>query len=356
MINFTCACGNALFFENSHCLQCRREVGYAPELNRMMVLDAESGWKRCSNGIQYGICNWAIPVDAPQEKCRSCQFTRTVADLSNPAYLTAWQKLEAAKRRVLQTILRLGLHPATRAERADGLAFDFLAPASTPVVTGHLDGVITLNINEANDAYRENERLALGEPYRTLIGHFRHEVGHYFWDRFFKGAFNDNPDLVEFRQLFGDERVDYAASLQNHYQGGSNPADPSEFITTYASVHPWEDWAETWAQYLHLTDALETVRTFGWRSEAIPFRFTPLEAKAVFVGGAKPDLSFLKDVNDWARIAPAFNEIAASLGHANLYPFVLSPKIVQKIHFVHRIVHRASKQTKPPEPAMTQAA
>src|SRR5687767_2049945 len=104
MINFTCACGNALFFENSQCLQCHREVGYTPELNRMVVLEPESKWRRCSNGAQYGVCNWAIPSDAPQERCRSCQLTRTVADLSNPAYLTAWQKLETAKRRVFQTI------------------------------------------------------------------------------------------------------------------------------------------------------------------------------------------------------------------------------------------------------------
>src|SRR5689334_10986789 len=152
MINFTCACGNALFFENSRCLQCQRDVGYAAEENRMVVLDKESGWKRCSNGIQYGVCNWAIPTSAPQERCRSCQFTRTVADLSIPAHLTAWQKLEAAKRRVLQTILRLGLHPVSWMEYADGLGFDFLAPnPNSRITTGHSGGVITLNINEAND-------------------------------------------------------------------------------------------------------------------------------------------------------------------------------------------------------------
>lgn len=299
------------------------------------MLPVEDGWTLCSNGSQYGICNWLVRLDQPNTLlCRSCQFTRVVADLTAPGNLYAWQRMETAKRRVLHTLGRLGLHPQTKTESADGLVFDFLAPlAGQQIFTGHADGVITLNIHEADDAYREFTRQTLNEPYRTLIGHFRHELGHYYWDRFFRNAPDDT--LTAFRAIFGDERANYSASLQRHYQQGSGP-NPN-YITAYAGAHPWEDWAETWAQYLHLTDALETTRTFGWNSENVPLPFDPLQANAVFGDRLRLDPAFLEDVNAWAKMTPALNEIAASLGHPNLYPFVFSAVTVRKMAFAHAV-------------------
>lgn len=334
MTPFYCACGNALFFENSHCLRCQRPVGYDPALDRMVPI--EEGWTLCANGTQYGICNWLVRLEQKGTLlCASCQYTRVVADLTVPGNLQAWHRLENAKRRVLHTLFQLGLRPQPMTASEDGLAFDFLAPiGGQRITTGHSNGVITLNIHEANDAYRENERQALNEPYRTLIGHFRHELGHYYWDRFFRNA--SESRIIAFRNLFGDERAEYAASLQRYYQSGG--ANGGGFITSYAAAHPWEDWAETWAQYLHLTDALETTRAYGWESDRVPLPFNPLESDAVFGNEMPADRGFLDDVNAWAKITPALNEIAATLGHPNLYPFVFSTGIVRKMAFVHEII------------------
>ena len=341
MTHFTCNCGNTLFFENTRCLQCQRAVGYSPALDRMLPIEEGSGWALCQNGFQHGICNWLVPAAQAGSLCRSCQFTRTIGDLSLPGSLQAWHRLELAKRRVLQTLGALHLYPQTKAESPDGLALDFLAPSpDKPVLTGHADGVITLNIFEADDVYREHQRKSLGEPYRTLIGHFRHELGHYYWDRFFRNRAEYDPVMQEFRLLFGDERADYAAALQRHYQSSGVVADPNEFITAYAAVHPWEDWAETWTQYLHLTDALATVRAFGWKSEAVPIPFTTLSPEMVFTDAGRTDSLFLNDVNDWAKMTPALNEIAASLGHGNLYPFIFSTRTVRKMAFVHASVRK----------------
>jgi hypothetical protein len=345
MTHFTCTCGNTLFFENTRCLQCQKAVGYSPELDRMLPVEQGGEWAYCQNGFQYAVCNWLVPAADAGKLCRSCQFNRTIADLSVPGNIQAWGRLEAAKRRVLHTLARLSLYPETKAESPDGLAFDFLAPLSgQPVLTGHADGVITLNIYEADDAYRESQRTNLGEPYRTLIGHFRHELGHYYWDRFFRNRATYDPIMQEFRRIFGDERVDYAASLQRHYQAGGSGSDPAEFITAYAAAHPWEDWAETWAQFLHLTDALETVRAFGWKSDDVPIPFTPLPAEMVFEDTAERFPQFLKDVNDWAKMTPALNEIAASLGQGNLYPFVFSTRTARKMAFVNDMVRRHGKR------------
>jgi hypothetical protein len=343
MTHFTCTCGNTLFFENTHCLQCQKAVGYNPALDRMMPIDDGEGWAYCQNGVQHGVCNWLVPSANAGSLCRSCQFTRTIVDLSIPGNIQAWGRIETAKRRVLHTLAHLRLFPETKAENPDGLAFDLLAPlTNTAVITGHADGVITLNIFEADDAYREFQRKNLGEPYRTIIGHIRHELGHYYWDRFFRNRAEYDPIMQEFRRLFGDERVNYAESLQRHYQTGGSGADQTEYITAYAGAHPWEDWAETWAQYLHLTDALETVRAFGWASENVPIPFTPLPAEMVFNDDGERYPEFLKNVNDWAKMTPALNEIAASLGQPNLYPFVFSTRTARKMALVNDMVQKYS--------------
>ncbi len=336
MNHFTCACGSVLFFENSECLQCHQPVGYEPGTNRVIRIPAQGAYRRCENGERHGVCNWLVPQSSRSTLCRSCQLTRTIPDLSIPGNLDAWKRLEAEKRRVLYTIAGLGLSPLAKTESPGGLAFDFLAPTlGQPILTGHMNGVITLSINEANDVYRENERLNLREPYRTLIGHFRHEIGHYYWDRFFLSRPDGDARLTEFRNLFGDERADYGAALARHYQQGPIANWANQFITAYASVHPWEDWAETWAHYLHIVDTVETSKAFGWSKEAVPIAFTPFTLPDLQAKPSKKSEDFLHTLNTWSKFSPALNEIGVSLGHRNLYPFVLNAQTARKLHFVH---------------------
>lgn len=341
MIHFNCTCGNTLFFDNSLCLQCQRPVGYDIATNQFRPV--EGAFRLCENGVQHGVCNWLVPAAGGNPLCRACQLTRTIPNLSLPGHLAAWGRMEAEKRRVLYTIARLGLSPLSKTESPFGLAIDFLAPDNGQhVVTGHSDGTITMNLLEADDVYRENERRNLREPYRTLIGHFRHEIGHYYWDRFFRHRAHAEAELAEFRALFGDERADYSAALARHYEQGAPPNWSEQFITAYASAHPWEDWAETWAQYLHIVDAVETSHSFGWSSDAVSIAFTPLAVAELGGKTTGVEAQFLETLNAWLKISPALNEIATSLGYRNLYPFVLNPTTTRKILFVHSTIMAAA--------------
>ena len=345
MRHYQCTCGNILFFDNTSCLQCGTEVGYDPAGDQMVALIKETAFQRCANGLQHGICNWLVPLGAAEPLCSSCQLNRTIPDLAVPGNREAWHKIEIAKRRILYTLARLQLSPVSKREDPEnGLAFDFLRPLpNQPVLTGHEDGVITLNVDEAEDLEREKRKLELGESYRTLIGHFRHEIAHYYWDRFFQNRPDDDPNLSAFREVFGDEREDYNAALQRHYNQGPVAAAPGTFITTYASVHPWEDWAETWAHYLHIIDGTETSRSFGLSGEKVPIPFTPFPEESVTLpqqlnwpAGEKEE--FLKLLRGWAKLSPAINEIVASLGHPAFYPFVFSEEILRKFFFVHHMM------------------
>ena len=190
----------------------RRHVALSP------AAGGRGGYRLCQNYKIEGICNWAVPADDDNPLCVSCRITRVIPNLADPAHRAAWYRLEVAKRRLLFTLIELGLPMANRIDDPErGLTFEFLAdadPGGAPVLTGHADGVITVNIAEADDAERERRRTAMHEPYRTLLGHMRHESGHYYWDRLIAGT----PELDEFRSLFGDERADYAASLSAHYE------------------------------------------------------------------------------------------------------------------------------------------
>src|SRR5437868_9942335 len=126
-------------------------------------------------------------------------------------------------------------------------------------MTGHKDGIVTMKVEEADDVTRVRVRTQMREPYRTLLGHFRHETGHYYWDRLIA-----NSDWLEpFRGLFGDERASYAEALDRHYQQGAPLDWQPQYVSAYATMHPWEDWAETWAHYLHMMDAVDTALGFG---------------------------------------------------------------------------------------------
>lgn len=345
MRHYQCQCGNVLFFENSLCLQCGAEVGYDVNGDQMISLTPDGGFQRCGNGVAHGVCNWVLPASGPSVLCPSCELNRTIPDLTVLGNREAWHKIEIAKRRNLYTLARLGLTPVNKKQDAvNGLAFDFLRPTgSAPVLTGHEDGLITLNVEEAEDTEREKRKELLGEMYRTLVGHFRHEIAHFYWDRFFQGRTNDDPILQGFREVFGDEREDYTMALQRHYNEGPVASAPGTFITTYASAHPWEDWAETWAHYMHMIDGIETSRSFGLSSEAVPIPFTPfpkelvtLPAQLTWPKGEKQE--FLDLLHSWARLAPALNEVVASLGHPTFYPFVFSDSIIRKFFFVHHMV------------------
>lgn len=347
MIHFDCTCGNTLFFDNTLCLQCGSAVGYDVADNRMKPVTAP--YVQCRNGTDYGVCNWLVKAEKP-EYCSACTLNHMVPDLSVPGNQDSWHKMEMAKRRALYTLARLRLTPASKKQQPDGLEFNFLSPIpDLCVMTGHDDGVITLNLNEADDLYRERQRHNLGEPYRTLVGHFRHELGHYYWDRFFAQRKEDDPLLTEYRTLFGDERADYSAALASYYANGPASTWATTHITAYATAHPWEDWAETWAQYLHILDGVETAGSFGWAGKSVPIPFTPFKQKEVLAGTPGMDTSFLSTLNEWARLSPALNEMAASLGHPTLYPFIFSPETARKILFIHQMVTTSAKSW--PKPA-----
>ncbi len=268
-------CQSLLFFENVQCVTCGHKLAYLPDRETVAALEpaGEDQWRPlpeggaetyrlCRNYSQENVCNWAVRADDPNPYCLSCRLTGVIPDLGRPGCREAWCKLETAKRRLIYTLLSLGLPLAAKAEAPDkGLTFRFLADAAgaPPVLTGHNDGVVTVNVAEADDSVREKRRHQMHEGYRTLLGHFRHEVGHYYWNQLIRGAEWTDP----FRRLFGDEREDYGQALQRHYKEGP-PADwQGRFVSSYASSHPWEDWAETWAHYLHMTDTLETALACG---------------------------------------------------------------------------------------------
>ena len=351
MIYFKCTCGNALFFENNLCLQCRKTVGY--DLARNTMKPVTSSMRQCRNGAEFSVCNWLVPAKGP-EYCAACTLNHMVPDLTVAGNQRAWHKMETAKRRAIYSLARLGLTPSDRKQQPEGLSFNFLSPVPGEwVMTGHDKGVITLNLNEADDLYRESQRHKLNEPYRTLVGHFRHELGHYYWDRFFAARSEDDPLRAEFRSLFGDERDDYPAALARYYASSPVTTWPTTHITGYATAHPWEDWAETWAQYLQIIDGLETALSFGWKSQSVPIPFTPFRPKDVLADTPDADASFLTTINNWARFSPALNEMASSLGHATLYPFVFSAQTARKILFVHKMVGLTAKSWPQPPGAPT---
>jgi hypothetical protein len=255
-------CDQLVFFQNTVCVCCGGTLAYLPDIsdmgtlvqladNRLRMLSPQGRgrlYQLCQNYSEENVCNWAVGDEDPNPYCLTCRLNRIIPNLSEPGAREAWARLEAAKRHLVYSLLCFGL--SLRAKIQDpkrGLAFDFLAepsPRSTlPVTTGYLDGVITINLAKANDAEREARRLSLHEPYRTLLGHFRHEIGHYHRDRLIQGT----ERIDGFRRLFGDERQDYADAVGRHHQQGARANWEESFVSAYASTHPWEDWAETWA-------------------------------------------------------------------------------------------------------------
>ena len=287
-------------------------------------------------------CNWLVPADGPDRYCFACRFNRTVPDLSIDVNVQRWRKLELAKHRLFYTMLRLHLPLETRMEDPEhGLAFDFLADppsqSGPKVMTGHDNGLITISLKEADDAERERLRTQMGEPYRTLLGHFRHEVGHHFWDLLVR----DTGMIEGFRSLFGDERQDYNQALQAHYANGA-PADwQLNFISSYATAHPWEDFAETWAHYLHMIDTLEMARAFGIRVDPVITDDPDLTTELDFDPHRASDINRLVDA--WLPLSFAVNSLNRAMGQPDLYPFVLSPTVIGKLGFILALVREAGR-------------
>jgi hypothetical protein len=345
-------CGQPLYFENTRCESCGRKLGYLPGKETMSALEPDRGaWRalaegsryRCCTNAEHGVCNWLIPATGTEGLCVACRHNRTIPNLSEPENLINWRKIEAAKHRLFYTLLKLRLPHKTRTDDPQqGLAFDFLSPqgatAGNPIMTGHDSGVITINLAEADDAERERRRREMREPYRTLLGHFRHEIAHYYWDRLVR----DSPSIAEFRQLFGDERQDYATALERHYAKGP-PRDWHEhFISAYASMHPWEDFSETWAHYFHMVDTLETAGAFGIRVRPKISKGAELAASIDF----DPHSATMERIIEaWLPLTFAVNSINRSMGIADLYPFVLPPPVIVKLAFIHDRIHAASQAT-----------
>lgn len=345
---FTCDhCGNTVYFENALCERCGHQLGYLPQQNALVSLVEDAGlWSSpafaddayifCENA-HHGACNWLIRAEPGGDIfCAACRHNDTIPALSDPLNLARWQVIERAKKRLFYSLLRLGLKLETRSENpVHGLSFRFLAdePISpAPVLTGHDSGIITIALVEADDAQREARRTRMGEPYRTLLGHFRHEIGHHYWDLLVDG----HPAQARFRQLFGDETADYGQALAAYYANGAPIGWPQTHISAYATAHPWEDFAETFAHYLHIVDTLEMAAAFGLHTDPRTGD-AALSLRLDFDPYVEP--AFSVTVASWIPLAAMLNNLNRTMGHADAYPFVLTPVVIEKLGFVHDLIH-----------------
>jgi hypothetical protein len=345
---FKCqACGQILYFENTICEKCSHRLGYIPEAGTLSALEPHDGtWRALATGdklyrlcanAEFDVCNWLVAEGDADTFCRACRHNRLIPDIGNQANLRSWRMIERAKHRLLYTLLELGLPLANRKDAPDhGLTFDF--PAELPqqnglVMTGHDNGVITVALAEADEFEREKRRSAMREPYRTLLGHFRHEIGHYYWDRLVR----DGGRLETARAFFGDERADYGRALGSYYANGAPGNWQDNFVSAYATAHPWEDFAETWAHYLHIVDTLEMAGAFGMRIHPRLDNARDLSAKVDFDPYLSRDVALLIDV--WLPLSTALNCLNRAMGQPDLYPFVLSPPVIEKLGFLHALVH-----------------
>ena len=360
-------CDQLIFFENTACVSCGHALAFLPDIEDMATLEREEGgtfkaiggmadgrsYKLCQNYTEQNVCNWAVPADDANPYCLSCRLTRVVPDVSRPGVPEGWAKLETAKRRLIYTLLSFDLPLATKAENAErGLAFEFLidpeVPGAPAVLTGHAAGVITINVAEADDAERERRRNSLKEDYRTLLGHFRHEVGHYYWDRLIE----EGGRVDAFRAIFGDEREDYAAALARHHSGGTPANWRDSFLSAYATAHPWEDWAETWAHYLHMADTLETAVACGLSLRPKRADEPALKPDVNVVG--KRSASFDQLIERWFPLTYVLNNLNRGMGLHDGYPFVLSAPALEKLRFVHEVVAASATPDAPGRPNRSQ--
>ncbi len=347
-----------LFFENTWDVVENLPIGFLPdELELALLNDHQNGYfsvgrmsgggstnrmyVQCDNYARHNVCNWMIPVeDADSRLCPACRLNQMIPNLSQPNTLYLWSKLETAKRRLIYALLRLGLPVKSKQlDPENGLAFRFLEdepsafnPQETfEIMTGHFQGVITLNVGEADDARREAIRTAMGEDYRTLLGHFRHESGHYYWDRLIR----DTPRHQEFREIFGDESADYQQSVQTHHAQGPPDNWQENYVSAYAASHPWEDWAECWSHYLYMIDALE----FAQDNHLLQPVKNGSEPPKIFQDRHGPLVAELPEMlRQWLHVSTILNSLNRIAGIIDPNPFILSTIATRKMQFVHDAV------------------
>lgn len=289
----------------------------------------------CANH-QHDVCNWLVSTDSPEELCEACVLNHIVPDTSNPTHLREWRRLEIAKHWLVYALRRLGLPFTNRiASKHNLLEFDFISEddVGNRALTGHDSGLITINTAEADPVHREATRVQMRERYRTLIGHFRHEVGHYYWDVLIA---ENEAFLTEFRQLFGDDRENYQEALKRHYKNGAPANWRNHYISKYAATHAWEDWAETWAHYLHLLDMLETAYSFGVRVNPSVAPEQMMSMEASFDPYQEPDMARI--IAACIPLTFAANMLNRGMGRKDLYPFVINAAVREKLTFVHKVV------------------
>ncbi|SEA08439.1 hypothetical protein SAMN05660964_00864 [Thiothrix caldifontis] len=324
MKRFHCICGQEVFFEDKDCPCCGSPLGFNPDTLQMIVLLRAPHLRACALRDHPVGCNWVLTQGDSHKQCRSCRLTRTVPAQNIPINVQRWKVLERAKRRLVYSLIALGLPLVGREQDPClGLVFDFLEDQRTnPLVkkrlvyTGHKSGVITLHAVEADDAHRMTAREQMNERYRTVLGHMRHESGHYYWDALVR----DSAWYPRFRYLFGGEE-NYRQALDYYYAYGPVPNWEKRHISAYASAHPWEDWAETWAHYLHIMDTLETATGFGL-----------IHRDAVDSSG------FHLLMQEWRQLTRMMNALNRSMGQADAYPFTLSRQVIVKLRFIHQLV------------------
>ena len=350
-------CGQLIYFENVQCERCGCSLGYLPGAAVMTALHRNGDGTYsplaapsrkvvyCANR-PHGSCNWLVEAGA-DALCRACKLNRTIPDLAHTDNLKHWQRIEIAKHRLVYSLMRLGLPIKSKVEDPGrGLAFDFLAPppgedGRGQILTGHDNGDITLNVAEADEAVRAEIRQNMHEPYRTLLGHFRHEIAHYYFQRLVEGG----EGYPLFREIFGDETKDYNAALKAHYANGAPANWQTHHISAYASSHPHEDWAETFAHYLHMIDTLETAYAFGLRIRPRAGQDGNLKANISFDPYAQADFDTILEA--WLPTTFAVNSVNRSMGIDDLYPFVISRKVAGKLKAVHRVVKCQGEDKRP---------
>lgn len=349
MKTYRCVCGNELYFENYRCLGCGRDVGFLPDRLELLALQpeqndlfrplAENGksddgglYRKCLHYSRDDACNWMVPADDQEPFCKACRLNEIIPNLDKPGNRALWLRVEHRKRRLVADLLRHGLPVVPRSvDPEHGLAFAFLeddpgglefnhTDHNNRILTGHANGLITINIAEADDVERERMRVEMNEQQRTLLGHFRHESGHYYWDRLVVGS----PEIDEIRSTFGDERSDYASAIESYYSNGPRFDWPDSFVSAYASLHPFEDWAECWAHWLQIHDTLETAMQMG------------LSAVDAQQG------SFDRRIKHWLRLAAQLNLLNRSLDQPDSYPFVLTPPVIDKLRCVDQVIARVA--------------
>lgn len=345
-------CGQQVFFENIRCERCGSTLGYLNDSHDMGTFEpagdglwrslnpraASHLYRKCDNYAIENVCNWMVPAGGSDGLCLSCQLTHVIPVLNQAGNRAYWFKLEQAKRRLLYNLASLDLPIISKRDDPEqGLAFEFLEEIriGEGVLTGHDSGMITLNIAEADDAQRERIRSSMREPYRTLLGHFRHESGHYYFMRLIRSG----QQLHAFRACFGDERENYVDSLERHYRDGPTPQWEESYVSAYATSHPWEDWAETWAHYLHMAATLETAHACG----IVLTSKSPWLPPMVMGNPGASTSSFETMIEQWFPLTDVLNNLNRSMGMPDAYPFTLQSPAIAKLRFVHETIEAQTR-------------